>query len=1132
MTTRNTNNKLPSRMAATEEPPSKKTKYSKLRNIIPEEEIDVDTEPELTLPVAIKNEDIRAIDYLLNKKIDVNINQESSSPALDRAVETQNSEVINKLVDHKDDIDIINENKTALHLAVEQINKAMVEIRQKPIINERKVNLRDQGHPTHLNVAIKSGYFERLRLLINSVEDIKEIVSIFHPLYYAAQYNAVEEAEYLITQGADVDTFNNNSSSPFYQCTPLSVAINCGSFEVAQLLINNQASVHTQTKWGKKPIDLAIEKGNYRIFKLLVDSGATVDLSYQDINRSHWAAYHNSLDIAEYLFFIGDDIHSSCLHRLSDFYQYTPLHVAIQQGSFEVAQFLLSKGADVNICGKNGETPLTIAIEKKNSELFQLLFDAEAKIHNCPNEDSPLHQAVAENNHYVTKFLLERGFDVNVIFIGIAVDQSNYELYELLLKAGADINKPTNMTLLHRAVGVNNYRIADDLIERGADVNAIDRFETSKYRGCSPLQISIMNENKEIASLLLEKQAKVNDKKFVKTPLGIACECGNFELVKILVNAGADINQISNKAMPLYWAVYKQNYQIVEYLIDCNAHVNIFCKDETLLYHAVIRGHIKIVELLLENGAKVNAVNDSGETALIAAVLGNNLELMKILINAGAQVNLRNNKHHLPLHRAVQRRNYSITRYLIEQGADINSVRFNSTPLTNACSVGSKDIAELLIKNGAVIDDGRICMTALGIACQQADFELVELLVNFGASVDFLSDDATPLYWAVKSKNLNFVKYFIDYGVKDINAGHWGNTPLFLAIGNQDLNIVELLLEHRATMENNGPVALGLAIKTRNLKLVELILHAEGLDINAPGLGTQTPLEIVVQDQNVELMKLLLNYRANIDFITRQSRKFIFHVLHVGTIEMQKIILSENIDINCRDINDETLLLTAIRKRSFRITKLILMREDFVNINDVAQGESALHEAAKQAHPLILNLLLNAGADINLVNKADQTAISTTNIERIKKIIREHMVKLKAAGWSIINQNRKAIKHTKGLYDFYIECLKEVELMKNLKIDKTIMSYYDVMHMKQHEMAVKLNNFNDETLNEQELQLQFPLYGQIIYYRLVKSLQRKKLLNTSTNVFGTLLSGQLPFDIIRAINPYLNNRDLKVLSLC
>ncbi|XP_053596740.1 ankyrin-1-like [Microplitis demolitor] len=1041
MTTRKINNNLPSQMTATEEPPSKKTKYSKLRNIIPEEEMDVDTEPELTLPVAIKNEDIRAIDYLLNKKIDVNINQESSPPALDLAVETQNSEVINK-----------------------------------------KVNLRDQGHPTHLNVAIKSVYFERLRLLMNSVEDIKEIVSIFHPLYYAAQYNAVEEAEYLIAQGADVETFNNNSSSPFYQCTPLSVAINCGSFEMAQLLINNQASVHTQTKWDKKPIDLAIEK--------------------------------------------GDDIHSNCLHRLSDFYQYTPLHVAIQQGSFEVAQFLLSKGADVNICGKNGETPLKIAIEKKNSELFQLLFDAEAKIHNCPNEDSPLHQAVAENNHYVTKFLLERGFDVNVIckcpvskysgytplqlavstenleiinllfkykadvnkntkklgsVIGIAVDQSNYELYELLLKAGADIRKSTNMTLLHRAVGVNNYRIADDLIERGADVNVIKRFETSKYRGCSPLrlQISIMNENKEIASLLLEKQAKVHDKKFVETPLGIACEC-----------------------------------------------------DETLLYHAVSSGHIKIVELLLENGAKVNAINDSGETALIAAVLGNNLELMKILINAGAQVNLRNNKHHLPLHRAVQRRNYSITRYLIEQGADINSVRFNRTPLTHTCSIGSKDIAELLIKNGAVIDDGRVCMTALGIACQQADFELVELLVNFGASVDFLSGDATPLYWAVKSKNLNFVKYFIDYGVKDINAGHWGNTPLFSAIGNQDLNIVELLLEHRATMDNNGPVALGLAIKTRNLKLVELILHAEGSDINAPGLGTQTPLEILVQDQNVELMKLLLNYRANIDFITRQSRKFIFHVLHVGTIEMQKIILSENIDINCRDINDKTLLLAAIRKRSFRITKLILMREDFVNINDVAQGESALHEAAKQAYPLILNLLLNAGADVNLVNKADQTAINTTNIERIKKIIREHMVKLKAAGWSIINQNRKAIKHTKGLYDFYIECLKEVELMKNLKIDKTIMNYYDVMHMKQHEMAVKLNNFNDETLNEQELQLQFPLYGQIIYYRLVKSLQRKKLLNTSTNVFGTLLSGQLPFDIIRAINPYLNNRDLKALSLC
>ncbi|XP_057317896.1 ankyrin-3-like [Microplitis mediator] len=1181
MRTRSAKKMLPSEMAATEEPPSKKTKYSKLRNKIPDEEMDVDIDPDLTLPVAIKNDDIKAIDYLLNKKIDVDINQESSPPALHLAVETKNLEIINKLVDHKADIGIIYENKTALHLAVEQGNKAMIEILLKTKKNKSKVNARAKGHPTPLNVAIKSGNFEIFQLLINSGAYIKQIIRGDNPLHYTAQNNAVEIAEYLISQGAKVDTDMKNKLSPFHHCTPLHVAINCGSFEVAQLLINKQASVHAKTTWGKKPLDLAIEKGNYRIFKLLVDSGATVDLSYKNMNRLHWAAYHNSLEIAQYLFSIGDDIHFNCFYRWSDFYQYTPLHVAIQQGSVKVAQFLLSKGADVNICGKNGESPLTIAIEKKNFKLFQLLLDTGAEINDCPNKILPLHQAVAVSNVDVTKFFLERGVDVNVICkclvskysdctplqlavstenleiinlllkhkadvnisteklgspTGIAVDRNNYELYELLLKAGADINKPSNMTLLHRAVGANNYRIANDLIKLGADVNAINRSGTSKYSGCSPLQISIMNENKKIATLLLEKQAKVDDEKFVKTPLGIACEWGNFELVKILVNAGADINKISNHAMPLYWAVDKPNYQIVKYLIDRNAHVNIIYNGTTLLYRAVESESIKIVEFLLKNGAEVNAINDYGETSLTVAVNKDNLELVKILINAGAQVNLSNDKNYSPLHWAVQRSNYSTTQYLIEQGAEINSIRFGTTPLTIACDNGRKDIVELLIKSGAIIDDKRVYRTALGIACEQANFDLVELLVNFGASVDLLSGNGTPLCWAVNSKNFNIVKYLIDHGVEDIDARWHGTTPLYLAIVNQDLKIVKLLLEHRATVNKvnkNGTTALGLAIKTSNLELFELILHAEGTDINAPCHDNRRPLEIVAQNHDVALMKLLINHRANFDFITKENLKFIFHVLHVGNIEMLMLILSENVDINCRDLNNETLLFSAIRQRSFEKTELILMSEDFVNINDVPQSESALHEAGKfgDANAFVLNLLLNAGADVNLVNRGNQTAINTTNFERNKKIIREHIVKLKAAGWSLINQNLKAIIG-KGLDDFYIDCLKEIELMKNFKIDQTIMSYYDVLRINHHEIAVKSNNFNEGSLNEKELQLQFPLYGQIIYYRLFKSLQRNKLLDMSTNVFGTLFSGQLPFDVIRAINPYLNNRDLKMLSQC
>ncbi|XP_008556047.1 putative ankyrin repeat protein RBE_0997 [Microplitis demolitor] len=195
MRTRRANKKLPPQMAATEQPPSKKTKYSKLRNKIPEVKMDVDIEPELILPVAIKNEDIKAIDDLLNNKIDVNITQESSPPALHLAVETKNLEIINKLVDHKADIGIIYDNKTALQLAVEQGNKAMVEILLKTKKNKSKVNVRAPGHPTPLTLAIKSGNFEIFQLLLTSGAYIKKIIREDNPLYYTAQNNAIKIAE-------------------------------------------------------------------------------------------------------------------------------------------------------------------------------------------------------------------------------------------------------------------------------------------------------------------------------------------------------------------------------------------------------------------------------------------------------------------------------------------------------------------------------------------------------------------------------------------------------------------------------------------------------------------------------------------------------------------------------------------------------------------------------------------------------------------------------------------------------------------------------------------------------------------------------------------------------------------------
>jgi len=54
-------------------------------------------------------------------------------------------------------------------------------------------------------------------------------------------------------------------------------------------------------------------------------------------------------------------------------YGYTPLHRAAHQGHYEVAEYLLDQGADVNAESKKGETPLKLARQQENMEVADLL---------------------------------------------------------------------------------------------------------------------------------------------------------------------------------------------------------------------------------------------------------------------------------------------------------------------------------------------------------------------------------------------------------------------------------------------------------------------------------------------------------------------------------------------------------------------------------------------------------------------------------------------------------------------------------------------------------------------------------------------------------------------------------------
>jgi len=141
----------------------------------------------------------------------------------------------------------------------------------------------------------------------------------------------------------------------------------------------------------------------------------------------------------------------------------TPLGAAAQTGQREIAEYLLSHGAALEIC-----TAAMLGMKDQVAAMLQ----ADSK------------QAHALGAH-----------DIPVMYYPALYGYS--EIAELLLAHGSDINAGEGKeTALHGAAGFGQTAMAEWLIEHGAQVNPKD------FNGKTPLRVAMDKGHKDIGYLL------------------------------------------------------------------------------------------------------------------------------------------------------------------------------------------------------------------------------------------------------------------------------------------------------------------------------------------------------------------------------------------------------------------------------------------------------------------------------------------------------------------------------------------------------------------------------------------------------------------------------------------------------
>lgn len=196
------------------------------------------------------------------------------------------------------------------------------------------------------------------------------------------------------------------------------------------------------------------------------------------------------------------------------------------------------------------------------------------------------------------------------------------------------------------------------------------------------------------------------------------------------------------------------------------------------------------------------------------AAKNNDLAAIKKIISQGISINVQDEYGRTALYWAAQQGYHSLIEVLVASKSDINFVSSNDdswTPLITSSYGGHTKTVELLVSHGADIEaEDKDGYTALSWAFKQEKYDTAKLLITRGANVNIppASD-----YGPAKDKNvlilhsavmrgapIEFIKTVIEHGAK-INAKDRKNsTPLHKAIDRGNLETVKLLTNYGADL--------------------------------------------------------------------------------------------------------------------------------------------------------------------------------------------------------------------------------------------------------------------------------------------------------------------------------------------
>ena len=396
-------------------------------------------------------------------------------------------------------------------------------------------------------------------------------------LHWAARLDDLDIADLLIRAGANVSAANREGATPLLLAalngnaamiekliaaranpnapltrhgdTALMMAARTGKPEAVTVLLDHGAEVATKESWGgTTALMWAVAERHPAVVKILLGRGADVNVRSNFVPAANGRGFEGRTPVAPLSGQAVEEFASGWL---------TPLMFAAREGDLESARLPVAAGADVNAIAGDGKDALGLAIFNGNYDLASFLIDQHSDVNRADTQRfTPLFWAVDRRN-----------METAPSFPWM-VTADPLPLIGKLLDAGADPNALVDNTPRARMRAGSPRIIFATALMRAAFSADLELVKVLLSHGADPRVVSSDGE------AMVEAAAGLG---FIQGYKKGKSAAERLEVVKLFVDLGADVNQADDYGItPLMVAANMGDMKIIQYLVDVGADLSAY----------------------------------------------------------------------------------------------------------------------------------------------------------------------------------------------------------------------------------------------------------------------------------------------------------------------------------------------------------------------------------------------------------------------------------------------------------------------------------------------------------------------------------------------------------------------------